>query len=320
MPTPARRPTSTDVTTAIEETATLVDVVSLDQENKPKAAAALSELAAAGQGQVIESTGDALAEAFAAEAEVLAEQILVTAPLPAGFDAEEATVTITLPTADGELVASAFAKIQDAPGDMSGSSAEPINPDDGLQLPDWALYAGILVFGFGLVTAAMLLVPAKAQPMTLADRVTAYTASVGPAKPDAAPASDPRFDHAKAAAEGVLDRNKGLEEKLARRLAAAGSSLKPSEWLLLHVGIVLVSGLVGLVCGRWQHRHRRPVPRRRVLPPPDLVVVQGRSTAQGLQRCVARHASADVRLALRGSVTCPVRGHDHAGRTGADRG
>ena len=87
----------TDVTTAIEETATLVDVVSLDQENKPKAAAALSELAAAGQGQVIESTGDALAEAFAAEAEVLAEQILVTAPLPAGFDAEEATVTITLP-------------------------------------------------------------------------------------------------------------------------------------------------------------------------------------------------------------------------------
>ena len=239
----------TDVTTAIEETATLVDVVSLDQENKPKAAAALSELAAAGQGQVIESTGDALAEAFAAEAEVLAEQILVTAPLPAGFDAEEATVTITLPTADGELVASAFAKIQDAPDDTTGSSAAPINPDDGVQLPDWALYAGILVFGFGLVTAAMLLVPAKAQPMTLAERVTAYTASAGPAKPDAAPASDPRFDHAKAAAEGVLDRNKGLEEKLARRLAAAGSSLKPSEWLLLHVGIVLVSGLVGLVVG-----------------------------------------------------------------------
>ena len=87
-----------DVTSAIESTATLVDVVSLDQENKPKATAALSDLAAAGQGAVIESTGDALGEAFAAEAEVLADQILVTAPLPDGFDAEEATVTITLPT------------------------------------------------------------------------------------------------------------------------------------------------------------------------------------------------------------------------------
>ena len=104
-----------DVTSAIESTATLVDVVSLDQENKPKATAALSDMAAAGQGTVIESTGEALGEAFAAEAEVLADQILVTAPLPDGFDAEEATVTITLPTPEADLVASAFVKIQDAP-------------------------------------------------------------------------------------------------------------------------------------------------------------------------------------------------------------
>jgi tight adherence protein B len=238
-----------DVTSVIEESATLVDVVSLDQENNPKATAALGDLATAGQGEVIESSGDALADAFAAEAEVLAEQILVTAPLPAGFDAEEATVTITLPTADGEIVASAFARIQDAPSDSTGSTAEPVNPDEGLQLPDWALYAGILIFGLGIVTAAVLLVPAKAQPMTVAERVTAYTGS-GATKADAKAATEPMFDQAKAAAAGVLERNKGLEEGLAVRLATAGSGFKPSEWLLLHVGIVIASGLLGVLLGR----------------------------------------------------------------------
>ncbi len=238
-----------DVTVTIESTATLVDVVSLDQENKPKAIAALSDLAAAGQGTVIESTGDALGEAFAAEAEVLADQILVTAPLPDGFDAEEATVTITLPTPDADLVANAFVKIQDAPDAATGPSSEPINPDDGVQVPEWALYAGILVFGIGLVTAAVLLVPAKPQPMTLADRVTAYTGGNGSTKPDAKTASEPMFDQAKAAAAGVLDRNKGLEQKLETRLAAAGSSFKPSEWLLLHVGVVVGSGLLGMLVG-----------------------------------------------------------------------
>lgn len=238
-----------DVTNAIETTATLVDVVSLDQENKPKAAAALSDLAAAGQGQVIESTGDALADAFAAEAEVLAEQILVSAPLPAGFDAEEATVTITLPTPDGKLVASAFAKIQDAPSGDAGPSTDAINPDEALEVPEWALYAGILVFGVGLVTAAVLLVPAKKQPMTLAERVTAYTGATGATTPEDKPEADPVFDQAKAAAASVLDRNKGLEQRLQARLTAAGSSFKPSEWLLLHVGVVIASGLLGALLG-----------------------------------------------------------------------
>jgi len=238
-----------DVTSAIEETATLVDVVSLDQENKPKAEAALSDLAEAGQGDVIASSGDALADAFAAEAEVLADQILVTAPLPDGFDAEEATVAITLPTPGGDLVASAFAKILDAPDETSGPSTQPVNPDDAWDLPGWALYAGILVFGFGLVTAAMLLVPAKPQPVTLAERVTAYTRSTGHAPEETRSSSEPMLDQAKAAAAGVLEHNKGLEEKLATRLTAAGSSLKPSEWLLLHVAVVIGAGVVGLLVG-----------------------------------------------------------------------
>ena len=83
-------------------------------------------------------------------------------------------------------------------------------------MPGWALYAGILVFGVGLVTTAVLLVPAKTQPMTLAERVTAYTVSTGTTKAEAKSATEPMFDQAKAAAAGVLERNKGLEEEAGR--------------------------------------------------------------------------------------------------------
>lgn len=240
-----------DVTAEIADTATLVDVVSLDQANKPKAVAALTDLAEAGNGQVIESSGAALADAFAAEAEVLARQVLVTAPLPAGFDAEEATVTITLPSSGGELVASAFARILDAPDDSdTGPTVAPVNPDDGWQAPGWALYLGIAVFGAGLLTVTMLLVPAKPQPMSIAERVTAYARSTGHAPQETEKtAGEPVLDQAKAAAAGVLDRNKGLEEKMAGRLAAAGSGFKPSEWLLLHVGVVVAATLLGLIVG-----------------------------------------------------------------------
>ena len=57
------------------------------------------------------------------------------------------------------------------------------------------------------------------------------------------------MDQARDAAAKVLDRNRGLEQKIAHRLEAAGSEFKPSEWLLLHGGIIAVSGLVGLLLG-----------------------------------------------------------------------
>ena len=42
---------------------------------------------------------------------------------------------------------------------------------------------------------------------------------------------------AKDAAAKVLHRNKSLEDRIAKRLDGAGSSWKPSEWLLLHSAI-----------------------------------------------------------------------------------
>ena len=48
----------------------------------------------------------------------------------------------------------------------------------------------------------------------------------------------------------ILQRNSALNDRMTRRLAAAGSEFKPSEWLLLHIGAVLAGGVVGLLLGR----------------------------------------------------------------------
>ena len=47
----------------------------------------------------------------------------------------------------------------------------------------------------------------------------------------------------------MLDGQKGLESALGDRLEAAGLALKPAEWLLMHVGIAVGLGIVGLLLG-----------------------------------------------------------------------
>ena len=51
------------------------------------------------------------------------------------------------------------------------------------------------------------------------------------------------------AAAQMLKRNASLEGRIARRLEAAGSHVKAAEWLLLHLGIVIVAGVLGLLIG-----------------------------------------------------------------------
>jgi tight adherence protein B len=238
-----------DVTALVESSNTLVDVVSLGQSGE--ALTPLRTMAESGNGQVIESSGAALAEAFRSEADLLASQVLITAPLPDGFDASEATVAVTLPTAGGEpVVAEALATIQQASGDAAPGLPSLDSDRGGWNAPGWLLYAGIAVFAVGLITVAVLLVPGPPAPMTIAERVEAYSRATPGNHEPVKPASEPVLDQARAAAAGVLERNNGLNERLTRRLAAAGSSLKPSEWLLVHIGVVLAAGLVGFLLGR----------------------------------------------------------------------
>lgn len=238
------------VVSAVETNGTSVHIVGLDLAERQLAP--LRTIARAGKGDVITSTGSALAEEFASQAQALANQVLVTAPLPANFNATVANVVVTLPTAGEPVIARALAPIEAASTPDLPDSLPTLPSDSGWSAPDWLLWVGLAVLGLGLVTAAMLLVPKPAGPMSIADRVTAYSTRTSglDMTQEAKPASEPVLDQAKAAAAGVLERNSALNERLTRKLGAAGSEFKPSEWLLLHIGVVFAAALFGLLIGK----------------------------------------------------------------------
>ncbi len=232
------------VTAAIKEAEVRVDVVALDQEGD--ALAALQTLADTGGGEVIPSDPAALAAAFADQAAALAAQVQVTVQVPSAVERAEATLKVTLPTADGTVTAEAFTKVRSSALTDAGS----ITRDSTWSPPSWVLYVGPAAVGLGLILAVVLLVP-QPKTVTAADRVSQYTASLNKAGDVGGPLldTDVAFASAKETAASMLSRNKDLDARISRRLEAAGSELKSSEWLLIHGGIFFISGLLGIAIG-----------------------------------------------------------------------
>lgn len=231
--------TATDVITAEK---VLVDVVSVDQGTP----AGLQALATAGRGQVIPANPSAIAAAFNAEAQALARQIQVTAQVPSSVTALQADIEVSLPTSSGTLKATAFGTVQSPQLQVPTVAKRFV-------LPRWVMYLSAALIFVGLAGLLVLVIPRPAAPMSAEDRVTTYTARTSRRSQRTAAAKASTEDplaSAKSAAAGLLKRNVGLEEVIAKRLDAAGSELKPAEWLLLHAGIVVASTLVLVLVGQ----------------------------------------------------------------------
>lgn len=236
------------VTAAVSAAEVEVDVISLEQSPDPD----LTALAEAGGGEVVPATSGALTQVFAAEADALDRQVLVTADVPDDLDGTQQTVAVTLETSSGPVTAEAFATVAESVAGGTGVDDQLLR-SSGWAMPAWAMYAGIVLVGAGLLLLLVLLVPRAAPAPTAADRVVSYTSRTGPGA--AAASEGPRLDteqamaQAKDAAAQVLQRSKGLEARIAARLDGAGSELKPAEWLLIHTAVVVVAGLFGLLLG-----------------------------------------------------------------------
>jgi tight adherence protein B len=238
-----------DVTAAIEAAGVLVDVVALDQSGDQ--VRPLAAMAQAGEGRVIRSDAEALRRAFEAQAQALGRQVLVTAAVPASVTAEEASIVVDLPTAQGDsLSVEAYAAVQGAGSPAFDIAAETAS----LTVPRPLMYVGVVALGLGLLLVVVALVPRRApRQASAADRVVSWTerATGRSTAEDERPRVDTEaaLTQATDAAASVLRRNRSLEARIARRLEGAGSGFKPAEWLLLQLAVLLVSGLVGLLLG-----------------------------------------------------------------------
>jgi tight adherence protein B len=233
-----------NVSDAIKAAGVLADVVAIEHSGPRADLAALQQIATAGQGQVISTDPAALQAAFAAEATVLANQVLVTATLPPGFDKTSATIKVSLPSQGGAITAEAFSTVDPPTAQIAAKRA--------WTPPSWAMYAGPFAIAIGIIFLAVLLVP-RGHALSAADRVTKYTeAQASGAQADGGAGfldTDITFASAKETAANVLRRNKDLDARISSRLQAAGSELKSSEWLLMHGALFFIAGLTGLLLG-----------------------------------------------------------------------
>jgi tight adherence protein B len=234
-----------DVTAAVGDADLLVNVVAIEQR-QADAVAALNDLATAGAGELINADPEALSRAFTAEADVLARQVLVTAEVPASVTSAEATVAVTLGSDQGDLQAEAFTPI----GEGSAEDPAAAGVDEPMMLNSTYFYGGLAALGVGLLLVLIMAAPKKAKPLTGAELASTYASRVtGGRQGEDESGGDAALAQATATAEKVLGASKSLESRIADRLEAAGNPFKPAEWLLLHVGVFIVMGMVGLLLG-----------------------------------------------------------------------
>jgi len=233
----------TDVTTAIESADVTVDAVSLDKGGD---LASLKAMATAGSGKVIESDPEALREAFSSEAEALSRQILVSLRVPDTVQSQQGTVEVTLPTVDGDtLQASAFGTVRTA-----SNPAPSLAAPGGWALPKWLLLPAAAAGALGLLGILLLVLVPRKVSTAPGDVVDRYTRAAAGKRAAEKKESEVALVQANLALEHLLTRNKSLEERIATRLEQAGSKLKPSEWLLLHLAIFVGATALALLLGR----------------------------------------------------------------------
>jgi tight adherence protein B len=240
----------TDVTKAVKDADVTVDAVALAQSASDQAL--LQKIAGSGDGEVISAQDPtALSQVFANEAETLAKQILITVKTPTDLAGSEGTLAVSIDAGSQTYTDSAFVSLGKAAGKQAGTQPsthlQPV-PASGFQVTQPMMLGGLAAAGVGLLLLLLGLFGGFGKkPDSVESRIEAYTRK-GRRKALPPPGQAQGVTaQAVGIATKALEGNKTLETALGDRLDAAGMSLKPAEWLLLHAGIAVGAAAVGFL-------------------------------------------------------------------------
>ena len=229
-----------------------VDVIAVAQTARDEQL--LTPLSTAGKGNVISAADpEELGRIFATEAQALAGQVLVTAPLPPG-SSTEGTLSLGVQVGAEQFTDAAFVTLaateEPAKAGESGAATELAPATPGFQVTREAAFAGVLALGAGvLVLLVAIFGGLGKKEESIESRIQPYTTR-GSSTRKSAPQAKTMTTQAVNVAQKALQGSHGFEAKLGGKLDAGGLTLKPAEWLLLHAAIALgVTALVFLLTG-----------------------------------------------------------------------
>ena len=232
------------VTADIENADVKVDVVALAQSASDERL--LKPLSDAGSGEMISAgDADALGAVFASEAETLARQVLVTATPPSDSDVTEGTLSVSIAAGAETYTDAAFVTVAKSNEQAVGPSTKLTPAKVGLTVSPTVMLVGLGAVGLGVLVILLgALGGIGGKKETLESRIDAYTQKGRRKSGPVAPPAQGVAAQAVGMATKALGSNRGFEVKLGDRLDAAGMSLKPAEWLLLHAGIAFGAAAV----------------------------------------------------------------------------
>lgn len=237
-----------EVTDAVTSSGTQVDVVSLGQSIDDQSP--LSQVAEVGQGALISADDpSALTELFADEAQDLARQILISFPVPPEYAGSDVDLAVSVAADNSTYDDEAFVSLGEAvpePGQDTADTTPLAVAEPKFVVTGPMLIGGISAIGVALLIAvASLLGVFRAEAkVTLDDKLAGYGGQGG------APAPAPAPVNVRESALGLTQKAIGrgsFEARLSRKLDAAGLSLKPAEWVLLHAGLAVVAAVSGFL-------------------------------------------------------------------------
>jgi tight adherence protein B len=214
----------------------------------------LRSIADAGRGSLFAaSAGAALATAFHQAAQEISAQLLVTADVAKGLANGSHTIAVSGSAAGTQISDSVFAPIGAARGQpASFITTGPRPVATGHPVSRTVLYLGLLlllVAVSALLGTALSTVSSRERSTGVRRRLSIYTLTGKPTQEREEQSANTVLGDsavARSAVElaGRVVSARGFEARLTRKLEAAGVPMRPAEWLILHTGVLVVTGIL----------------------------------------------------------------------------